>query len=91
MVFYYVYILFSYRDKRLYIGFTADLKKRIVKHNSGGNDSTKNRRPLTLIHYEAYISKNDAMAREKYFKTGFGRESIKKQIKETLEKFNIEN
>jgi putative endonuclease len=87
MNFYYVYILFSHKDKKLYVGFTSDLKDRIEKHNSGGNDSTKNRRPLSLVHYEAYLSEKDARAREKYFKTGFGRESIKKQLKNTLEQF----
>ena len=74
----YVYILQSQKDKRLYIGYSANLKLRIIEHNQGKVIATKNRRPLVLIGYEAYLNKKDAMDREKYFKSGTGREFLKR-------------
>lgn len=85
MGFYYVYILFSLKDGKLYIGYTTNLRKRVDYHNKGLNVSTKNRRPLKLIYSEAYISKIDARTREKFLKSGRGREVIKKQLKNTLD------
>lgn len=77
---YYTYILHSSKDKRLYIGSTPDLKLRFLKHNSGLVKSTKSRRPLNLIYYEAYILKIDATRREKYLKSGGGRKELAKQL-----------
>ena len=65
----------------LYIGFTKDLKKRLNEHKKGLVTSTKNRLPLKLVYYEACLNKNDAIAREKYFKTGFGRRFLRNRIK----------
>ena len=66
---FYVYILFSLKDKRLYIGFTSDLKKRLCEHVKGGVLSTKNRRPFRLIHYEYFIDIGDAKQREEFLKS----------------------
>ena len=77
---FYVYILQSLKDNRLYIGFTSDLKKRLIEHRSGKVTTTKNRRPMLLIYYEAYRSKKDAQIREKFLKTGKGREFIKNNV-----------
>ncbi|OGB73643.1 hypothetical protein A3K24_02260 [candidate division Kazan bacterium RIFCSPHIGHO2_01_FULL_44_14] len=66
---YYVYVLRSQIDGKLYVGFTEDLKKRLIAHNSGKNLSTQTRKPLDLIFYEAFINKFDALRRERYFKT----------------------
>ncbi len=85
MNFYYVYILISLKDKKSYIGYTTNLKKRIYYHNKGFNKSTKNRRPFKIIYSEAYINERDARKREKFFKTGHGREEIKKILKHTLQ------
>lgn len=71
---YYVYILFSEKDEGLYIGFTSDLKKRFGNHKRGEVKSTQYCRPLVLIHYEFFVSKKDALAREKYLKSGYGHE-----------------
>ena len=46
---FYVYVLISLKDKKFYIGFTNDLKRRLKEHNSGKNISTKSRLPLKLI------------------------------------------
>ncbi len=77
---FYVYILQSLKDNKLYIGYSSNLKKRFVEHRRGIVSSTKNRRPIVLIYYEAYRSEKDARIREKFLKTGKGREFIKKNI-----------
>ena len=82
---YYVYILFSEKDKKFYAGYSTDLKQRIYKHNSGGVSSTANRRPLKLVFYECYINKADALRREKYFKTTAGKKALRLMLKRTLE------
>jgi putative endonuclease len=81
---YYVYILFSLKDHHLYIGYTTNLKERLTTHASGKVTSTKDRRPLKLIHYEYFISTADAKAREKFLKSGFGRDQLKSALKRTL-------
>lgn len=85
---YYVYILLSLKDKRFYVGFTNNLKNRLQQHARGEVRSTKNRRSLKLIHYEYFIDKQDAMAREVFLKSGFGRDQMRKSLKRTLENFN---
>jgi len=77
----YVYILQSQKDNSLYIGYTADLRKRFDDHNNGRNISTKPFRPYALIFYEAFRNKKDAMAREEYLKSGWGFRTIKKMLK----------
>jgi len=81
---FYVYIIFSLRDGKFYIGFTNNLKNRLVEHANGRVTSTKNRTPLRLIHYEYFISRKDAEAREKFLKSGYGREQFKQILKNTL-------
>lgn len=63
-----------------YIGSTSDLKQRLLEHNAGRVESTKARKPLELVYYEAGLSKEKSFKREKYFKTGFGRRFIKDRI-----------
>ncbi len=65
---FFVYIIKSFKDGKLYFGSTSDLKKRLKEHNSGLNKSTKYRMPLKLIYYEAYTSKEDAKQREQNLK-----------------------
>lgn len=83
-MFYYVYILRSKEDERSYIGYTNNLQKRILEHNRGDNFSTKPRRPFELIYYEAHKNKLDAQNRERFFKTGWGRQYIGKVLKNYL-------
>ena len=78
---YYVYILLSERDQKRYMGFTQDLERRIVEHNSGLVKSTKNRIPLKLIYFERFENKVEAMKREKFFKSGKGREFLNNILK----------
>jgi putative endonuclease len=73
----YVYVLRSAIDGYLYTGCTRDLRNRIVLHNAGKVASTKERRPLVLIYYEACRNEQDAFRREKYLKTTHGKRYIK--------------
>jgi putative endonuclease len=79
----YVYIL-RLNDESLYTGRSDDLKRRIAEHRLGKVKSTKHKRPIALIYYEAYIEKSDAIARELYLKTGDGRQEVRKHLKFTL-------
>jgi len=81
---FYAYILRSNQDKCLYIGFTSDLKKRLIEHAKGKVRSIKIRVPFKLIHYEYFINKKDAKAREEFLKSGFGRKQLKSFLKNTL-------
>jgi len=76
----YVYILQNSRRNR-YIGLTKDLRKRILRHNSGKNKSTKYGIPWKLIYCEISLNKEDARAREKYLKSGMGRRYLKNRLK----------
>ena len=77
---FYTYVLKSELDGKLYIGCTSDLKKRLLEHNTGKVDATRSRLPLKLIYYEACLNKGNAFKREKYFKTGYGRNFLKTRI-----------
>ena len=82
--FHYVYILFSLKDKQLYAGYSDNLNIRINDHFKGKVRATRNRLPLVLIHYEAFSDQKDAKAREKFLKSGFGRNQLKEALKNKL-------
>jgi len=77
----YVYVLQSEKDGKWYIGSTGDLKRRVKQHERGENKSTKNRRPLKLVYYEASDSKVSALRREKYLKTAYGHRYLRNRLK----------
>ncbi len=81
---YFVYTFLSLRDKKFYVGFTTDLERRFAEHNSGSVTATKSRLPLKLIHYEYFMNREDAIARERFLKSGFGRNQMKQALKRTL-------
>jgi len=83
---YYVYVLISDKDNRFYTGFTNDLKRRVAEHNAGRVRSTSQRRPLTLVYYEACLRQEDAIHREKYLKTTFGKQYLRNRMKTFLAK-----
>ena len=78
---FYTYILISKKDGKLYTGYSKNLKLRFKQHQDGKVESTKNRRPLVLIYYEACLNQKDALHREKYLKTYYGKMFIKKRLK----------
>jgi putative endonuclease len=79
---YFVYVLRSEKDGRFYTGITNNLKHRLVEHNRGKSStpSTKNQRPFILIYFEKVENRRVAREREKYLKSGSGREFIKFNI-----------
>ena len=79
---FYVYFLESQSFDELYFGFTANLRRRLIEHNSGLNFSTKRYMPWELIYYEACNNEKDAKRREKYLKTSQGRRMFKARMKE---------
>ncbi|MDO8558471.1 MAG: GIY-YIG nuclease family protein [bacterium] len=81
----YFYILKSKRDKKLYLGFTGDLRKRFAEHQRGLVPSTKPRRPFTLAYYEAYGDQDDAARREKQMKrNGKAWGQLKRRIRSSI-------
>ncbi len=82
--FYYIYVLKSQKDKKLYVGYTNDLKSRFEQHCKGQVSSTKDRRPLELIYSEACLDKHDAMHREEYLKTTYGKQFLRNRLKSYL-------
>ncbi len=74
---FFVYVLRSELDGSLYIGLTSNLDRRLHRHNSGHEHSTRTRRSYALLLSEAFATREAARAREKYYKSGFGREILK--------------
>jgi putative endonuclease len=77
---YYIYVLYSLKDRKLYTGYTDDIKRRINEHNQGLVSSTKHRRPLELIYYEYGGTKEDAIKRESCLKSGRGKKYLKTRL-----------
>jgi len=78
---FYTYVLLSKKDGKHYSGSTTNLRARFEEHSNGLVQSTKYRRPLELIYYEACRTEADARHREKYFKTIYGKMFLKKRLK----------
>lgn len=82
--FYYTYVLKSIKDGKFYTGYTDNLKSRFEQHSKGRVESTKDRRPLELVYYEACRDKPDATHRERYLKTYHGKLFIRNRLKSYL-------
>lgn len=83
---YTVYILYSKKDKKLYVGCTSNIESRIKKYNNGFVEATKFRRPLELIHTEIFESKSLAFNRERFLKSLWGARDKKKILKSFMAK-----
>jgi putative endonuclease len=83
----YVYVLQSESDSGLYIGMTANLRRRFEEHQRGESPCTKGRRPWTVIYYEAYLDRTDAEGREVFLKSGAGRRYLEKQLRHHFTRF----
>ena len=81
---YYTYVLLSEKDGRFYVGFTKNLKLRFEEHKKGQVESTRDRRPVELVYYEACLSQADATKREKYLKTYHGKAFLRNRLKSYL-------
>jgi len=84
MQFWYVYVLRSFKDHMFYIGSTNNLKRRFQQHQRGENVSAAKRLPMELIYFEGHCSKNDAIRREKYFKTTKGKVTLRQVMRNYL-------
>lgn len=81
---YYVYVLQSSMDKRFYVGYTTNIQGRAQDHQFGKVYSTKKRLPLELVYWEGCLNQKDALSREKYLKSSWGKRYIKNRIKRYL-------
>ena len=82
----YVYVLQSTKDFRLYTGRASNLRRRYQEHQSGKVASTRSRRPLLLIFYEAFTKEEDAIRRERYLKTDKGRSTLRMMLQASWQK-----
>lgn len=81
---YFLYILQSLKDKKLYIGTSNNINRRLKEHNEGLSKSTKYRRPFVLVYKEEFVTRSEAMKREWYFKnTSEGNKLMRKLIIKT--------
>ncbi len=88
---YYDYLLRSVTDDGFYIGYSTDLRKRLLEHKRGASFATRYRGPWKLIYYEAYTEREDAEGRERYLKSGAGRRFLHHQLRHYLQNFPIPN
>jgi putative endonuclease len=73
---FFVYVLRSAVTGRLYIGSTQDVQDRLRRHNDGRSKATRHGVPWVLLHTEAVATRAEAVRRERYYKTGRGREEL---------------
>jgi len=83
---FFVYILYSKKNSRSYVGQTNDLDARLHRHNNGAVPSTRPCRPWNRIHHEAYKTRGEAMARERWLKSGKGRKVVREIVADYLSK-----
>jgi len=76
----YVYILESHDSEHFYIGITDDLRARLAKHNAGEVAHTSKYKPWRLKTYVAFSDEKQAIAFEKYLKSGSGRAFANKRL-----------
>ena len=76
-IMYFVYAIRSLIDGRIYVGMTNDVAKRLSEHNAGKTKSTKGYTPWQLIYTESLPLRTQARVREKYLKSGVGKELLK--------------
>ena len=85
---YFVYILYSPKVDRLYIGVTNDIDRRLEQHNSGGSNYTRGKGPWYIVYKEEYENKSEALKREREIKNWKSRSRIIKEFKINLGDFN---
>lgn len=74
---YIVYALASRTKNYTYVGFTSNLQVRVARHNNGGEKTTGPYAPFDLIYSESCIDRKTARKRERYWKSGIGREKLR--------------
>ena len=81
---YYVYVLWSNRQKEFYIGYTGNLERRLKEHESGQCHTTARMDSPKLIFYEAFTLGQEAERRESYFKTSKGKKVLRLMLQESM-------
>lgn len=81
---YYVYLLQSKSDGKIYTGYTNNLKRRVKQHISQEVHTTHRMKNIELIYYEAFTNKQDAKERERYLKTTQGKRTLKLMLMHTF-------
>ncbi len=76
----YVYVIQSILRNYIYVGLTNNIERRTFEHNSGRNKTTKPYCPFRLIYTEEFPSREEARKKEKYLKSGIGKEWIKNNL-----------
>jgi len=74
IIMFFTYVLSSLNREYIYVGLTNDMSRRVKQHNDGRERTTAPYRPFKLIHWESFETRSEAREREKYFKTGSGKE-----------------
>jgi len=78
---FYTYVLKSLKNAKRYVGHTSkDVFERLRNHNSGSNKWTRSNRPFTILHFETYPTKTEAIKREHFLKSGQGRKWLDENI-----------
>ncbi|MFC1594447.1 GIY-YIG nuclease family protein [Candidatus Omnitrophota bacterium] len=77
---YYIYVIASRSRNYIYVGLSNNMQRRFVEHQQGYNKTTKPYRPFKLVHSEVFKTRIDARKREKYLKSGVGKEWIKNTL-----------
>lgn len=75
---YHVYVLRSEKTGRRYVGSTQNIEERLAQHNRGYSLATKHGAPWMLLHSEEFATRAEAFQRERFFKTGKGRDLLDK-------------
>jgi len=81
---FYVYVLQSLLNGRLYVGRTANLKRRFKEHIDAKVWTTSRMLPVKLIFYEAFAVAGDSIRRERYLKTSKGKATLKQMLRESM-------
>ena len=76
----YVYVLQSLVNKRYYTSYTKDIERRLTEHNNGKTKYTRSTIPFELVYKEIYNTSLEAARREKFLKSGKGREFLKSKL-----------
>ena len=74
---FFVYVLRSLRNRKRYVGYTGkNVEERLKEHNSGSNKYTSRNTPFQILYSETYLTKIEAIKRERFLKSGKGREFL---------------
>ena len=73
----FAYVLECVKDRGFYVGMSSSVERRLKEHNAGYSRSTRSRLPFELIYVERCDSRLEARKREKFLKSGAGREFLR--------------